>query len=181
MVSRAVASSPLGTERPNTRAVPRQSPSNPHFPQRVLICDTLLKELPQHPRWWHYFIAEYSNVFGESVAELIEDISHPLQKVNSQGEEPYRHDWDCPYYVASMTDALAELVKNDPELLINGSAVAIHNAMKEGMPDYYYGQTIKDRPEIKQANLIKRWNSGREVIRDLAATMSLTVNNYPGC
>jgi hypothetical protein len=143
-------------------------PANPDFPQRVLVCDTLLKELPQHPRWWNHFIAEYSHVFGDAIAEIVEDLSHPLQKVNIKGDAPFRHDWDCPYYVASMAEALADLVKNDPELLINGRLTEIHNAMKAIMPDYYQQNSeIKDRPNIKLINQLKRWKSGRVLIKDL--------------
>ena len=147
-------------------------PANPYFPRRVMVCDTLLKELPQHPRWWHHFIAEYSNVFGDAIAEIVEDLSHPLQKVNIKGDEPYRHDWDCPYYTASMADALADLVISDPELLLNGSLDDIHNAMKEIMPDYYLHHEIKDRPGIQQANRLKRWMSGSKVIKDLVTEIS---------
>jgi hypothetical protein len=143
-------------------------PAYPDFPKRVLVCDTLLKDLPQHPRWWLHFISEYTQVFGQGIAEIIEDLSHPLQKVNIKGDQPYRHDWDCPYYVASMADALADLVKSDPELLLHGDVHEIHNAMKGRMPDYYQSDLeIKDREGIKQANQLKRWKSGREVIRDL--------------
>jgi hypothetical protein len=144
------------------------NPANPHFPERVLVCDTLLKELPQHPRWWNHFVAEFSNVFGNAVAEIIEDLSHPLQKVNIKGDDPFRHDWDCPYYVTSMTGALSGLVTTAPKLLINGSLQEIHNAMKTLMPDYYQADlAIKDRQSVKQINLLKRWNSGVEVIKGL--------------
>ncbi len=143
-------------------------PAHPDFPQRVMVCDTLLKELPLHPRWWNHFIAEYSHVFGDAIAEIVEDLSHPLQKVNIKGDDPYRHDWDCPYYAASMADALACLVKNNPELMLNGSLADVHQAMKALMPDYYqWNQQIKDRPGIQLANRLKRWNSGRELIKDL--------------
>ncbi|MBE9661240.1 hypothetical protein [Mucilaginibacter myungsuensis] len=142
-------------------------PANADFPQRVMICDTLLKDLPHHPRWWSFFISEYSNVFGDAVAELIEDLSHPLQKVNIHGDEPYRHDWDCPYYAASMADALAELVKSRPELILNGNVSEIHNAMKGAMPDYYQNGEIKDRAMIKLINRAKRWESGRQMIKAL--------------
>jgi len=148
-------------------------PANPYFPRRVMVCDTLLKELPQHPRWWHHFIAEYSNVFGDAIAEIVEDLSHPLQKVNIKGDDPYRHDWDCPYYTASMTDALADLVKADPELLLNGSVHAIHNAMKDLMTDYYQQyREIKDRPGIQQTNRLKRWMSGSIMIKNLVRDIS---------
>ena len=143
-------------------------PENPDFPRRVMVCDTLLKELPHHPRWWNHFIAEYSHVFGDAIAEIVEDLSHPLQKVNIKGDTPYRHDWDCPYYVASMADALADLVKTKPELVLHGSIYDVHNAMKQLMPDYYQQNgEIKDRAGIQQANRLKRWKSGREVIKDL--------------
>ncbi|TFF30393.1 hypothetical protein [Mucilaginibacter psychrotolerans] len=143
-------------------------PASPDFPLRVLVCDTLLKELPHHPRWWNHFIAEFAQVFGDAVTEIIEDLSHPLQKVNIKGDDPYRHDWDCPYYVASMANALADLVINDQQLLLNGSLSAIHDAMKMMMTDYYQQDgTIRDRQGIQQANRLKRWNSGREVIREL--------------
>jgi hypothetical protein len=148
-------------------------PANPDFPQRVMVCDTLLKELPQHPRWWHHFIAEYSNVFGDAIAEIVEDLSHPLQKVNIKGDAPYRHDWDCPYYASSMADALADLVKNNPELLLNGSVADIHDAMKAIMQDYYQpDHEIKPRPAIQQVNRLKRWKSGRELIKDLVMEVS---------
>ncbi|MBD1393599.1 hypothetical protein [Mucilaginibacter glaciei] len=149
------------------------NPANPHFPERVLVCDTLLKELPQHPRWWNHFIAEYSNVFGDAVAEIVEDLSHPLQKVNIKGDDPFRHDWDCPYYVTSMTNALSDLVIVAPELIVNGSLQEIHNAMKALMPDYYLpNQEIKGREDIKQINRLKRWNSGAEVIKSLVADIT---------
>jgi hypothetical protein len=148
-------------------------PENPDFPQRVMVCDTLLKDLPQHPRWWPHFIAEYSNVFGDAIAEIVEDLSHPLQKVNIKGDHPYRHDWDCPYYAASMAEALADLVQNDPELMLNGGANEVYNAMKAIMPDYYQQDLeIKDRAAIQQVNRLKRWNSGREVIHELVLEMS---------
>jgi len=105
-------------------------PVNPDFPKRVLICDTLLKELPHHPRWWNFFVKEYTNVFGDAIIEIMEDLSHPLQKVNIKGDEPYRHDWDCPYYVASMTHALTDLVKSDFGLILHGSTSEIHQGMK---------------------------------------------------
>jgi hypothetical protein len=148
-------------------------PATPDFPKRVMVCDTLLKELPHHPRWWNHFIAEYCNVFGNAITEIIEDLSHPLQKVNIKGEAPYRHDWDCPYYAASMTGALADIVKNNRELVLNGSLPEIHKAMKEAMPDYYQPDNeIKNRPGIQQANRLKRWESGREVIKALMVESS---------
>jgi hypothetical protein len=149
-------------------------PAKPEFPKRVLVCDTLLKELPHHPRWWHHFIAEYSNVFGDAIVEIIDDLSHPLQKVNIKGDEPYRHDWDCPYYAVSMAEALADLVKSKPELLLNGCSSDIHYAMKEAMPDYYEPHfEIKSRVAIRQANQVKRWESGRILIWDLLAEINL--------
>lgn len=143
-------------------------PANPDFPERVLVCDTLLKELPQHPRWWLHFVAEYSHVFGDAIAEIVEDLSHPLQKVNIKGDDPFRHDWDCPYYVTSMANALTDLALGEPELLINGSVSEIHTAMKAFMIDYYQPDLeIKDRKAIQLANQLKRWQSGRELIKDL--------------
>jgi hypothetical protein len=148
-------------------------PAKPSFPVRVMVCDTLLKELPQHPRWWPHFIAEYTHVFGDAITEIIEDLSHPLQKVNIKGDNPYRHDWDCPYYASSMADALADLVKGNPELILTASIHEIHHAMKAGMPDYYHKDyVIKDRYTIQQTNRLKRWKSGRELIKDLAVEIS---------
>lgn len=147
--------------------------ANANFPKRVMVCDTLLKELPQHPRWWNFFIEEYSHVFGDAVVEILDDLSHPLQKVNVKGDDPYRHDWNCPYYAASMADALADLVKSDPELMVNGSVYDIHQAMKQLMPDYYLpDHEIKDRAAIQQANRLKRWKSGIEVIQELVLEIS---------
>lgn len=144
------------------------SPANSNFPRRVLVCDTLLKELPQHPRWWNHFMAEFTHVFGNAIVEIIEDLSHPLQKVNIKGDDPYRHDWNCPYYAASMADALADLVNKDQELLLSGNIAQIHQAMKDIMTDYYHSNyEIKDRPAIQQVNRLKRWESGREVIKNL--------------
>lgn len=148
-------------------------PANPNFPKRVIVCDTLLKDLPQHPRWWNHFIAEYTQVFGSAIAEIVEDLSHPLQKVNVKGDDPYRHDWNCPYYAASMADALADLVKSNPALTLNGSVTDIHNAMKDIMSDYYqHNREIKDRPDIQLANRLKRWESGCEVIKYLEMEVS---------
>ena len=143
-------------------------PVKPDFPKRVMVCDTLLKELPHHPRWWNHFIEEYTHVFGDAIVEIVEDLSHPLQKVNVKGDDPYRHDWNCPYYAASMADALADLITNNPEFLLNGSLAEIHNAMKVVMSDYYLpDQEIKDRQAIQSTNRLKRWHSGRELIKDL--------------
>ncbi|CAM4070027.1 hypothetical protein SAMN06265348_102242 [Pedobacter westerhofensis] len=143
-------------------------PSKPDFPCRVLVCDTLLKVLPQHPRWWNHFVAEYTQVFGEAIAEIVEDLSHPLQKVNIKGDEPYRHDWDCPYYAAAMADALADLLKENTDLMLNGNVAAIHSAMTTVMPDYYRrDDEIKERAEIQTVNRIKRWMSGCYLIRKL--------------
>ncbi len=150
-------------------------PATPDFPKRVMVCDTLLKDLPHHPRWWLHFIAEYSHVFGDAIAEIVEDLSHPLQKVNIKGDNPYRHDWDCPYYATSMADALADLVKGNPELLLNGSASDVHDAMKAIMQDYYHpDREIKTRADIQQINRVKRWKSGRELIKDLVVEVSRT-------
>ncbi len=144
-------------------------PAQPDFPVRVLVCDTLLKQLPHHPRWWHHFVAEYSNVFGDAIAEIIEDLSHPLQKVNIKGDNPYRHDWDCPYYAASMAGALADLVKANSAFLLNGQLAEIHLAMKSLMPDYYHANLeLKTRAEIQQVNRLKRWQSGSNMINSLA-------------
>ncbi|MET1057686.1 MAG: hypothetical protein ABWY16_20390 [Pedobacter sp.] len=145
-------------------------PSRPDFPCRVMVCDTLLKELPQHPRWWNHFITEYTQVFGEAIIEIVEDLSHPLQKVNVKGDEPYRHDWNCPYYAAAMAEALADLVKVSPELILNGNIAEIHNAMKTFMPDYYLQDNeLKDRTGIQTINRLKRWMSGRNLIKQLVA------------
>ena len=143
-------------------------PAKPDFPKRVMVCDTLLKELPHHPRWWNHFIEEYTHVFGDAIVEIVEDLSHPLQKVNVKGDDPYRHDWNCPYYAASMADALADLVTSNPEFILNAGLSEIHNAMKAIMSDYYLpDQEIKDRQEIQYINRLKRWHSGRELIKDL--------------
>jgi hypothetical protein len=151
-------------------------PVNPRFPIRVLVCDTLLKELPQHPRWWNHFIAEYSNVFGNGIGEIIEDLSLPLQKVNIKGDDPYRHDWDCPYYVTSMTDALADLILKDSKLVLNGSIHEIHDEMKRSMQDYYMPSLIiKDRQDIRHVNSLKRWHSGQILIKEL--TLDITRNS----
>ena len=147
--------------------------ANANFPKRVMVCDTLLKELPHHPRWWNFFIEEYSQVFGDAVVEILDDLSHPLQKVNVKGDDPYRHDWNCPYYAASMADALADLVKSNPELLLNAPVYEIHQAMKALMPDYYQpDREIKDRANIQQANRLKRWKSGLEMIKELVLEIS---------
>jgi hypothetical protein len=143
-------------------------PAHPDFPLRVLVCDTLLKELPHHPRWWNHFVSEYSNVFGDGVVELIEDLSHPLQKVNIKGDDPFNHDWDCPYYAASMTSALADLVLQDPLLFLNASVLEVHEAMKRVMPDYYHPNLeLKNRVEIRMVNRLKRWESGKMLIGEL--------------
>ncbi|TSJ40995.1 hypothetical protein FO440_14775 [Mucilaginibacter corticis] len=148
-------------------------PANPDFPKRVIVCDTLLKELPHHPRWWNHFVGEYSLVFGNAVVEILEDLSHPLQKVNIKGDHPYRHDWDCPYYASGMANALADLVNEDSALVLAGSAQAIHDAMKDRMPDYYRSSLeIKDRQGIQLANRLKRWNSGRDLVQNLTEEIS---------
>jgi len=148
-------------------------PKSPHFPLRVLVCDTLLKGLPQHPRWWNHFVAEYSNVFGNAIGEILEDLSHPLQKVNIKGDDPFRHDWDCPYYVTSMTDALADLILRDPVLMLTGGLHEIHNEMKKLMQDYYMPNlTLKDRQDIKYINSLKRWNSGQVLIKELISDIT---------
>ncbi|WP_053058197.1 hypothetical protein [Pedobacter sp. BMA] len=143
-------------------------PQTPEFPKRILICDTLLKQLPQHPRWWHHFVNAYSNVFGDAANELIEDVSHPLQKVNIKGDDPFRHDWDCPYYAAALADAFSGLVKNNVEVLLHGSSLDVHIAMRQYMSEYYdpTGE-IKPRSDIQFSNRIKRWRSGQQLIGEL--------------
>jgi hypothetical protein len=143
-------------------------PSRPDFPLRVMVCDTLLKELPHHPRWWNHFIAEYSQVFGEAIVEIMEDLSHPLQKVNVKGDDPYRHDWNCPYYASAMAEAMADLVRDQSELILKGSPAAIHQEMKSVMPDYYQpDQELKDRAAIQAVNSLKRWMSGSGLIKQI--------------
>jgi hypothetical protein len=159
-------------------------PVNPDFPKRVMTCDTLLKELPHHPRWWPHFVAEYSNVFGNAIAEIVEDISHPLQKVNVKGDDPYRHDWNCPYYTSSTANALADLVKSNPLLLVNGTLQEVYDAMKEGMGDYYENSgEIKDRSEIQFVNHLKRWISGAlmidNLVKEFGSKSLWLLNKYP--
>jgi hypothetical protein len=159
-------------------------PGHRDFPKRVMVCDTLLKELPNHPRWWNYFIAEYSNVFGNAIAEIVEDLSLPLQKVNVKGDDPFRHDWNCPYYTASTADALADLVNSDPELIISGSVDEVQTAMKTRMLDYYHpNKKIKERHEIQYVNLVKRWRSGAKMINNLVREFGVAslwwANKYP--
>lgn len=116
------------------------------------------------------FLEEYASVFGAAVKDLIEDISHPLQKVNVSGDDPFRHDWDCPYYAAAMTLALIRIVRARPELPLSGTTEAIHRAMKKELGEYYLPDgTIKDRAGIRLANRLKRWNSGRLLIRMIVA------------
>jgi hypothetical protein len=44
--------------------------------------------------------------------------------------------------------------------------------MKDKMQDYYqYDREIKSRLNIKQANRLKRWNSGRAVIKNIIAEL----------
>ncbi|MBE7175323.1 MAG: hypothetical protein INR69_02915 [Mucilaginibacter polytrichastri] len=143
-------------------------PAVPDFPKRVLICDTLQKKLPEHPRWWYHFLGTFSQVFGEGITELIGDVSHPLQKVNVKGDDPYRHDWDCPYYAASAAEAFTGMAIQDPNLLLSGQCTEIYEAMKAFMPDYYDGAQVKERHAIREVNRLKRWNSGRLVIKSLA-------------
>ena len=155
-------------------------PHLPEIPRRILVCDTLLKQLPHHPRWWHHFLSAYSNVFGYAVNEFIEDLSHPLQKVNVKGDDPFRHDWDCPYYAAALANALSELVITNPELLLYGSTSEVHQSMCQFMPEYYYSTgEIKPRSEIQISNRKKRWNSGQQLINGLKTGRyhSLVKNN----
>ena len=112
---------------------------------RALVCDTLLRITATSALVASFYCL---NIQMYLVMRSGNDRGSfaPLQKVNIKGDDPYRHDWDCPYYVASMTNALADLVILTPELMVNGCLEEIQNAMTSLMPEYYQAnQIIKER------------------------------------
>ena len=146
------------------------NPQQPNLPQRIIFCDTLR---PGHqPPWWDKFKRKIDAVFPQPpgvllASEQLEDGGVKLQRLHEG--VPIRHqDIDCAFYTASMGRALIQLVKANPDLILNGPIETIVSQMTERMPEYYeQGNEPKEPTVIREVNVVRRWNTGWQALKNL--------------
>jgi hypothetical protein len=163
------------------------NPQQPALPQRIIFCDTL-RPGPQPP-WWDKFKAKIDAVFPqpegqEPASNLLEDGGVKLQRLHDG--VPIRHqDIDCAFYTASIGRAMIQLVKADADLILHGSIEAVVSEMTARMPEYYeQSNQPKEPEEVREANVIQRWNTGWQALKnlmqnkltDLAAQLQVTMD-----
>ncbi|GAB3909924.1 hypothetical protein GCM10028803_48590 [Larkinella knui] len=146
------------------------NPQRPALPQRIIFCDTL--RVGPQPPWWDKFKQKIDTVFpqpaGDTPAsERVEDGGVKLQRLHDG--VPVRHqDIDCAFYTASMGRALIQLVKADANLILQGSIETIVSQMTERMPEYYEQRNEPKEPAVvRQVNVIRRWNTGWQALKNM--------------
>ncbi len=149
-------------------------PTQPSQPQRVLFCDTL--NPGGTPPWWRKFKEKVDAVFPQPdgqppASDRLEDGGVNLQRLHDG--VPVRHqDIDCAFYSASMGRALIQLAQQTPELIQHGSIHTIVGAMTARMPEYFDAPNQpKDPVLVREVNVIRRWNMGREALQNLMPTV----------
>ncbi len=153
-------------------------PANPATPVRALFCDTVA--LPEHmsPPWWGKFCDKADRVFasaegyplpeGEAVSRRALETGVRLQRLHNHIPTAH-HDIDCAFYTSSMARALIQVVQQNPETILHGTHAEIKTAMTARMPEYFAAPNQPFSPEqVREQNIIARWNSGREALLALA-------------
>lgn len=142
-------------------------PSQPNNPHRVIFCDTLTPN--GQPPWWNTFRRTVDAVFPQPegnvpTSDRLENGGLNLQRLHDG--VPVRHqDIDCAFYSASIARALIQLAVLFPDLILHGSIEAIVYAMTARMPDYFVEANVPKPPTvIREINIIRRWNTGREAL-----------------
>lgn len=153
------------------------NPRQPHKPQRVIFCDTL-NPFGQPP-WWDKFKHKLDTVFPQPTgaapaSDLLEDGGVKLQRLHDG--VPVRHqDIDCAFYTYSIVRALIQLVQADPDLILMGTIDAIVSQMTALMPEYYAQANQPKEPAlVRLENVVRRWNTGREAMRNQMSSNYVT-------
>ncbi|MEZ0608407.1 hypothetical protein ACAW74_07820 [Fibrella sp. WM1] len=143
------------------------NPAQPDQPRRVMFCDTLNPS--GTPPWWNTFKRVLDAVFPQPegtalVSDRLEDGSVNLQRLHDG--VPVRHqDIDCAFYTASIAKALIQLAAQQPDLLLYGPIEHVVSRMTERMPDYFLEANVPKLPTVvRETNIIRRWNTGREAL-----------------
>ena len=142
-------------------------PAQPNNPARVIFCDTLTPN--GQPPWWNTFRRTVDAVFPQPdgtvpTSDKLENGGLNLQRLHEG--VPVRHqDIDCAFYSASIARALIQLAVQFPDLILSGSIEAIVYEMTARMPDYFVEANVAKPPTvIREINIIRRWNTGREAL-----------------
>lgn len=146
------------------------NPAQPDRPQRLVFCDTL--NPGGQPPWWESFKQKVDAVFTQPegvtpVSDGLEDGGVNLQRLHEG--VPVRHqDIDCAFYTASMARALIQTAVQHPEVILYGPTDAIVSHMTGRMTDYFEAANCpKDPVAVREVNIIRRWNTGREALLSL--------------
>ncbi|RIV23914.1 hypothetical protein DYU11_13190 [Fibrisoma montanum] len=146
-------------------------PEHPDRPQRIIFCDTLNPS--GTPPWWHSFKRKVDTVFPQPegsapASDLLEDGGVKLQRLHDG--VPVRHqDIDCAFYTASIGRALIQVARYYPDLILEGTIGEIVSQMTARMPEYYAeANQPKDPIAVREMNVIRRWNTGRQALQNLA-------------
>ena len=149
-------------------------PARPGQPQRVIFCDTLNPS--GTPPWWDRFKEKVDLVFPQPdgtapTSDRLEDGGVNLQRLHDG--VPVRHqDIDCAFYTASMCRALIQMAQQLPYLVQYGSIGDIVREMTARMPEYFEAPNqSKDPAVVREMNVIRRWNTGREALQNLIPTV----------
>lgn len=151
-------------------------PAQPDQPQRLIFCDTLNPN--GQPPWWHSFKWKVDAVFPQPegstpVSDRLEDGGVNLQRLHDG--VPVRHqDIDCAFYTASMARALIQTAIQQPEVILYGPIDAVVSQMTSRMTDYFESANCpKDPVAVREVNIIRRWNTGREALLNLMRVEAL--------
>ena len=147
-------------------------PGQPNKPERVIFCDTLTPN--GQPPWWNTFKRTVDVVFPQAndtppVSDRLENGGLNLQRLHDG--VPVRHqDIDCAFYSASIARALIQLAVQFPDLILHGSIDTIIAEMTARMPDYFVEANVAKPPTtVREINVIRRWNTGREALLEMKA------------
>ncbi|SFE71369.1 hypothetical protein SAMN05216167_11843 [Spirosoma endophyticum] len=146
------------------------NPQQPDLPQRVIFCDTLKPN--GKPPWWNKFKRYVDTVFPQPAdsppaSDRLEDGGLNLQRLHDG--VPVRHqDIDCAFYTVSMVNALIQIAKLSPELLVSSSIEEVVRQMTARIPEYFEGASTPKAPEhVREVNVVRRWQTGQEALIDI--------------
>ena len=146
------------------------NPGQPDLPQRVIFCDTLKPN--GKPPWWNKFKRYVDTVFPQPAdnppaSDRLEDGGLNLQRLHDG--VPVRHqDIDCAFYTVSMVNALIQIAKLSPELLVSSSIQEVVSQMTARIPEYFERADTPKAPEmVREVNVLRRWQTGQEALADI--------------
>jgi len=146
------------------------NPATPDQPHRLIFCDTLKPN--GKPPWWDSFKRKVDAVFLQPegmplVSDRLEDGGVNLQRLHDG--VPVRHqDIDCAFYTASIARALIQTATQQPDLILYGPIDQVVSHMTSRMTDYFESADCsKDPVVVREVNIIRRWNTGREALMSL--------------